>query len=592
MAFALEAMSTTTGVPTTAAEGTAVGGSERPWSRRCCSASRPAPACSPPCAGPRPPPSYTQLTFRRGAVLSARFAPDGQTVVYSAAWDGQPAQVFTTRIGSRESRPLGLEGMVLSVSSQGEVAVKRGRFLGRFSAGKGEPGTLARVSLAGGAPRDLLDNVRAADWDPEGSDLAVVHEGRLEYPVGHVVYAPEGSLHSVRVLPGGRFVIVEQQPGYVEGEPWRFVISVIDRAGNRTELSPGWSYWWDLSWSSATQELFFVASGQDDQVLRSVTLGGHQRLVARLPVDLAVLDVDPQGRLLLERRLRRGSVFALPPGESRERDLSLLDKSSVGDISADGRLLVLGEEGSSPDTEVAYLRKTDGSPAVRLGEDSGHSLSPDGRFVLAFPQVQAVRDHLILVPTGAGERRELRHPSIREFAVGGAWFPDGRRIACVGAEAGQGGMRLFVWDIETGAPPRPLSPQGEVGWLGWPVVSPDGRSVAVTAAGGGLMLYAVDGGPARRLGGSTPSDQPMRWSADGRWLFVRRDHVWHRSEAQAWIDRIEVATGKREPWKVLTPADPAGVYYMGLVHVTPDGKSYAYSTYSSIETLYLAEGLR
>ena len=177
------------------------------------SASRPAPACSPPCAGPRPRPSYTQLTFRRGAVLSARFAPDGQTVVYSAAWDGQPAQVYTTRIGSRESRPLGLEGIgplgFLEGRSGREAGTLPGAILGR----KGEPGTLARVSLAGGAPRDLLDNVRAADWDPEGRDLAVVHEGRLEYPIGHVVYAPEGSLHSVRVLPGGRFVIVERPTG-------------------------------------------------------------------------------------------------------------------------------------------------------------------------------------------------------------------------------------------------------------------------------------------------------------------------------------------------------------------------------------------
>jgi hypothetical protein len=374
----------------------------------------------------------------------------------------------------------------------------------------------------------------------------------------------------------------------VEGEPWRFVISLIDRAGHRTVVSPGWWYWWDLSWSSATQELFFVASGQDDQVVRSVSLSGRQRLVARLPVGLAVLDVDPQGRLLFERRLPRSSVVTLVPGEPRERDLSLLDTTAVADLSADGRLLVLDEEGTSPGTDVTYLRKTDGSPAVRLGDDMGLSLSPDGRFVLAFAGSQSVRDHLILVPTGAGERRELRHPSIREFAVGGEWFPDGRRIACVGAAAGKKGMQPFVWDIDSGAPPRPLSPEGGVGGP----VSPDGRWVAGTAAGGGLVLWAVDGGPARRLGGGTAGDQLIRWSADGRWIYVRRDHVWHRSEAQAWIDRIEVATGKREPWKVLAPADPAGVHSIGSVLVTPDGRGYAYSVHASIGSLYLADGLR
>ena len=307
-----------------------------------------------------------------------------------------------------------------------------------------------------------------------------------------------------------------------------------------------------------------MASGQDDQVLRSVTLGGHQRLVARLPVDLAVLDVDPQGRLLLERRLRRGSVVALLPGESRERDLSLLDTSSVGDISADGRLLVLGEEGSSPGTDVAYLRKTDGSPAVRLGEDSGHSLSPDGRFVLAFPQVQAVRDHLILVPTGAGERRELRHPSIREFAVGGAWFPDGRRIACVGAEAGKEGMRLFVLGHRDGcaAPALVSRRRGGLAWLArrlarWPLGGGHGR---------GRWAHAVcrrrgPGPPARRQRPERPASCAGAPTGGGSTCA----EITCGSEAR----RRRGSTGSRWPpasgsrGRSLTPADPAGVYYIG-----------------------------
>ena len=34
----------------------------------------------------QPPPSFRHLTFRRGNILKAKFAPDGRTVVYSAAW--------------------------------------------------------------------------------------------------------------------------------------------------------------------------------------------------------------------------------------------------------------------------------------------------------------------------------------------------------------------------------------------------------------------------------------------------------------------------------------------------------------------------
>jgi len=543
--------------------------------------------------GSTPVPSYTQLTFRRGAILSARFSRDGQTVVYSAAWDGQPAQVYATRIGSHESRPLDLEGMVLSVSSRDEVAVKLGRYLGRRSWGKDDKGTLARVSLAGGAPRELLENVTAADWDSEGRELAVLHEGRLEYPIGHVVYAPEGVIYSVRALPGGRFAILEDQ-AVQEGETWRMAVSLIDRAGQRTVLSPGWLNWWDVSWSAATQEVFFAASRGDEDGLRSVSLAGRERLVARIPGDFALHDADPLGRLLLERRVKRYSTVCLAPGASRERDLSWLDATGAADLSADGRQVLLIEYGGSPSAQAMYLRKTDGSPAVRLSEDNGLSLSPDGRWALALPGQQARPDHVVLVPTGAGERRELRHPSIRVFNQG-AWFPDGKRIAVTGSEK-DNSWRLFVWDVEMSAPPRPLSPEGR---FGAPVVSPEGRWVAASAAGLGLRLYPVEGGSARPVMGGSPADEPLRFSAEGRWLYVLRGNsVATPGDASgqqgiaAWIDRIEIATGTRQPWRELLPPGPTGVFAINAVHITPDGKSYSYSFVSSIGSLYLAEGLR
>src|SRR5262249_25144728 len=88
-------------------------------------------------------PSYTRLTFRRGAVYSARFAPDGQTVVYSAAWEGQPARIYATRSGSVESRDLQLpDARILAVSSTGELAIQLGR-----QAVWEASGTLSRVPL-------------------------------------------------------------------------------------------------------------------------------------------------------------------------------------------------------------------------------------------------------------------------------------------------------------------------------------------------------------------------------------------------------------------------------------------------------------
>jgi hypothetical protein len=539
---------------------------------------------------PPTPPSYTQLTFRRGAIVSARFSHDEQTVVYSAAWQGQPAQVYTTRIGSHEDRPLGLEGVVLSVSARDEVAVKLGRFLGQRWSGRREQGTLARVSLAGGAPRELLDNVAAADWDDDGRDLVVLHEGRLEYPIGHVLYKPEGRMYSVRAVPGGRFVVLEDQER-PPGGPYRFVVSLLDRAGRRTVLSPGWRYWWNLSWSAATQEVFFAARREDDFALHAVSLAGRERLVARIQGDFEVHDADARGRLLLEQRFRAGRVAGVPPGESRERDLSWLDYTAASDLSADGRQLVLGGWSTRwPGTEGTYLRRMDGSPAVRLGDENGLSISPDGRFVLALPREQDSADHLILVPTGAGERRELRHGSLRFSEEDTAWFPDGKRIAVVGGGERRGPKGLFVWDIEPKALPRPLSAKGD---LSSPVVSPDGRFVAVRAEAAGILISPAHGDAARPMPGANPDDVPLRWSSDGQWLFVQREGtVQERRKIAAWIDRIEVATGARQPWKELVPPDPTGIFGIGRVFVAADGKSYAYQFGSSIGSLYLAEGLR
>jgi eukaryotic-like serine/threonine-protein kinase len=534
------------------------------------------------------PPSYSQLTFRRGAILSARFSHDGQTVVYSAAWDGQPAQVFTTRIGSREARPLGLEGVVLSVSSKDEVVVKRGRFLGRRTSGQPDMGTLARVSLAGGAPRDLLENVMAADWDAEGRELAVLRRvdgrKRLEYPIGHVL--AEGG-YSPRTLPGGQVAFFEARDLDV-GSVFFDLVS-IDREGRKSVLSPGWLEWPNLTWSEATREILFVASRKGEEVgLHAVSLAGRERLVARFPGDFDQHDVDRRGRLLLEQRSGRDRLVGRLPGESQERDLSWLQDAEPHDLSADGRqLLVTVYRGPHSDDHDLVVWHMDGSPAVRLGEYYGRSLSPDGRWALAFPSGRYSSDHLVLVPTGAGEPRELRHASIPNFGTA-AWYPDGRRIAIVTAED-RLRRRLFVWDIAMSAPPRALSPEGEIGQ---PVVSPDGRSVVASVAGTGLVLYPVDGGAGGTLRGGSAQDEPLRFTSDGRWLFVRRTPALRPDTARVWIDRIEMATGKREAWKELAPSDPAGMRAISTVHITSDGQSYVYAFGSTLGGLYLAEGLK
>jgi Tol biopolymer transport system component len=229
-----------------------------------------------------------------------------------------------------------------------------------------------------------------------------------------------------------------------------------------------------------------------------------------------------------------------------------------------------------------FLRKTDASPAVSLGEGDPLALSPDGRLVLALPDQTGRGDRLLVVPTGAGERRELRHASLaRVFDA--AWFPDGRHIAVVGGQDERRG-RLCLWDVDNSGAPRPVSPEGE---FGSPVVAPDGRWIAAARTGEPLALYPVDGGSPRPLPGGQVDDRPRRWSADGRALFVRRG-----TGMPARIERVEIATGTRQLWKELRPADAAGVFGISSVQVTPDGRSYAYTFASQLGALYLAEGIR
>jgi len=441
------------------------------------------------------------------------------------------------------------------------------------------------VSLSGGTPRERLSDVKDADWDPEGRELAVVRivdeRSRLEYPIGRVLYEPAGEIDSIRVLPDGRIAVLER---LADGGGRPFAVSVVDPRGTRTVLSAGWA---DpassrMGWSPSG-EVFFSASDGGLAALYAVSTGGRGRLVARVPGDLFFDDVDRRGRVLTVRASPRGGVLALPAGASQEHDVSWLDFSQAVDLSADGRQILLGDIGADyAGTGGIALRTTDVAAPVVLGRGSPLALSPDGRQVLALPSTFGSGDRLLVVPAGAGEPRELRHPSIPRFSEG-AWFPDGRHVAVVGGPD-ESRSRLFLWDVDNAAAPLALSPEGR---FGHPVVAPDGRTLTATRSGAPLSLYAVDGGPARPLPGATAEDEPLRWSADGRSLFVRRG-----SGLPAVVERVEVATGRRQPWKVLQPADPAGVFEISSILVAADGRSYAYTFATQIGTLYLAEGWR
>jgi serine/threonine protein kinase len=535
-----------------------------------------------------PPPTYRQLTFRRGSVRSARFAPDGQTILYSASWQGNPIEVFTARPESSESRALGMNRtQLMSVSAMGEMAV----ILDSHPIGTWVSiGTLARAPLAGGAPREIVDQVQWADWGPDGNNVAIVRDvngrNRLEYPPGKVLYETGGWIGHMRVSPKGDFVAFLDHP--IQGDDSGSV-SVVDLAGKKKTLSGNtWYSNQGLAWSPDGKEVWFTGNKSGiDRALYAVTLDGQERLVARMPGTLMLLDIWKDGRVLLNRASWRRELTALS-GDGKERDLTWLDYSYPADVSADGKTLLFDEEGGGGSlaygksgglSYAVYLRKTDGSPAVLLGEGAAVALSPDEKWAMA--QTQDSPAQLILLPTKAGDAKPLTHDSINHAWA--HWFPDGKRVLFSGNEP-ERGVRLYVQDVE-GGQAKAITPEGVHATAF--VISPSGELVAGIGPDQRGYLYPTAGGEAQPIRGLEAGEQPIAWGQDGRSLFIYRP-----GELPAKVYRLDLATGQKTFLKQLMPADPAGVETIGPILFTPDAKTCVYGYHRTLSDLYLVEGLK
>ena len=530
-----------------------------------------------------PMPTYEQLTFRRGLVYHARFGPDGQTMIYSGAWNGNPLEIFSTRAGQSESRSLGLTNAdVLAISSTGEMAVlvKR-QYLGQLI----HKGTLARMAMTGGTPREILEDVEEADWSPDGKDLAVVRyidgRNRLEYPIGKVLYETSGYISYPRISPkGDRIAFMDHETQWDN----RGLVAVMDLAGNKTFVSDEFAGEEGLAWSSTGDEVWFTAGTDEANALYAATLSGQARLVLRVPADVLLHDISRDGHVLLTRYKQTTDLIGMAPGEIRERDLSWLDVGDVDDISADGRNFIFSYYGQGSGTNYSiYLGKTDGSPAVRLGEGGSGKLSPDGKWVVA---VLHEPPELVFLPTGAGEMRRLAKDRIEQYNYA-AWLPDGKQIVFVGRESGHGD-RCYIQAIDSGGP-RPLTPEGFVGLTrGFVLISPDGRSLIAFDSHGKAAIYPIEGDEKPRpIPGLDDKDAIARFSGDGRSLYV-----YPNGELPIKVSRLDLATGRKELLKEIAPSDSAGLWLAPFIVLTPDGKGYIYEMRRYMMDLYLVDGLK
>ncbi|HEV2490187.1 MAG TPA: protein kinase [Candidatus Acidoferrales bacterium] len=529
-------------------------------------------------------PTYHQLTFDRGLIYSARFAADGQSVYYSASWKGQPIQVYSTNPSSPESRPLNLNNASLFATSPSERAISIGckdLLIGACE------GTLATVPISGGAPRAIEDDVVSADWTPDGRQFAAVREVsgayQVEFPLGTVIYKSESWMNHLRISPRGDAVAFAQYGSGAADAGWAVI---LDRNGKQiARSSVEFASVEGLAWSHAGNEVWFGATATHDwaNAIHSVDSSGKERIVLRLPGMLRLHDISRDGRILLSKEVWRTGMQCRGPKDAAERDVSWLDGTVLTDLSSDGQTMAFDEYGEAAGTApVAYIRKTDGSPAVKLGPGYLPTFSPDGKWVL----VTVIRPpRLLLLPTGAGEARDMGSQGMQEFAQLG-WMPDGKKIYFAGNDGHN--WRMYVEDLEDEkplafSPPILVNPQQHQSEL----VSPDGKYCLGRDPSGRGWLYPLAGGEPRTVMGLSPEDTWLNWSADGRSGFVYEDEKTH-----AQVFRLDLSTGKRQIVTTLAPGDPAGLVDILPVRLSPDGRSYAYSYNRSLSDLYLVEGVK
>jgi Tol biopolymer transport system component len=527
-------------------------------------------------------PRLHRITFSRLTILGARFTPDGN-LIYGASLESRAPELFFAQQGSVESRPIGMPSTsILAVAPNGELAVQSNPTL---TASFAYAGTLARAPQTGGAPRPISEGVEYADWAPDGSIAAVRLVGgkvRLEYPLGKVLYETAGWISHMRISPDGTQVAFIDHP-YARDDAGS--VAIVDKNGNKKTLTTlKFVSAQGLAWHPVQNEIWFSATTfGSSRALYAVAPGKKERLVYLGTGTLTLHDISKDGRVLFSRDDWRNLMFGLGPGASKARDLSWHDWTGARDLSDDGKTVAFDETGEAgEDTGALYIRGTDGSPAVRLGNGSGPQLSRDGKKVLALVPGPDGKRRLTELPTGAGDPRTIETGDVQVQIA--RFFPDGKRILELGNAPGANGQRLWVQDI-SGPKPNPISPEG-VDSRVCGAVAPDGRRVAAVSPEGEVVIYSVDGGAAITVPGTLPGERALQWLPDGKSLLVAR------ADIPNVVYEVEVSTGKRKLFRTIPVPDGARAEDLGFPIFSSDFKSYVYGYTRIVSDLYVVEGLK
>ncbi len=525
----------------------------------------------------KPQPKFTRLTYRQGYLANARFAKDGQTVVYSAQWDDEPLQVYSVRMEFPQSTKVDLpSATLLALSASGDMELSVDPVIQHYFLS----GTMSQAPMAGGTPRSQEKDVIAADYAPDGKTLALVRlanrKVQLEYPAGKVIYSTAGYVDYVHVSLSGKEVAFVEHPIYGDDRGW---VALIDSSGARKQLTREFATIQGLAWSRNGKEVWFTASDSTERQLYGVTPEGKQREILTTPQGTRILDVAADGRALLSSEQHLTEITAIDPATGKERrGLEWFDGSMAGDILPDGKAIVFLEWGGPAGSlYLAVYRKLDGSAPVALGPGSGPRFSPDGTTVAT--QIVTRPPQVGINPIGTGQSRRLPLGDITSLG-NLTWFPDGKHLLLTGAAEGQA-LRSYEMDLE-GGKPQPLGPPDFTG----SAIAKDGKRIAGRNASGEPVVFDRETQKLQVLQGVEPHYQIENWTEDGKGLLVVS-----ATPREARIYRVDIATGKRTLLQTVEPSEKAGSNQDVRVVYAEDSKTYAYSTVRVLGTLYVVEGL-
>ena len=532
---------------------------------------------------PTPPvhPSFTRVTYEAGTVFAARFASGGQSIVYSAAWDGKPVRLFSTVGNSFPPQPLEFaDANLLGVSPTNELALAlRGTHNGQMET---IDGMLARAPLAGGSPKEVLANVRWADWDKTGS-LAVVNyangHSRLEYPIGKLLYESTGWISNIRFSPQADKIAFMNHPKLWDQ---RGTLCVVDLAGKINTLTPEWESEQGVAWRPDGKEIWFTAVKSGTNLnLMAVDLDGKLRLLLDLPIGFTLQDIAPDGRVLVALNEKRLALAFSTLSSAGDTELSWHDWNIAKDISPDGKKILFEDssEAAGPGYAVA-IRNIDGSAPTRLGDGSAGGLSPDGQWAISISAEHAAK--ITLLPVGPGQPRAVDVEGLEAINSGWAQFlANGKQILVNGNEKGRG-RRCYVLSVD-GGKATAVTPEG----VTCGPSSPDSRFLIGVDSNSAVAIYPVKGGPARSIPNLESGFRFIQWSQDGSMIFGYKP-----GELPSKIYKVEIASGKETTVHQLRPSAQAGIVIVTPVVVSRDGSRFAYSFNQALSTLYLISKLQ